>query len=149
MHTTRLSNKTPAISVLLPVYNAERYLGLAVESVLNQTFDDFELLAFDDGSSYQSLSILREFAAKDSRVRVSSRENRGPLVVALNEMIAIARGPYLARMDADDICRSQRFEKQVAYLEAHPECVMVGSKCLAIDPEGMPIREFVGHFRGR
>jgi glycosyltransferase involved in cell wall biosynthesis len=145
MNTIRLSDKTPTISVLLPVYNAERYLSAAVESVLNQTFDDFELLAFDDGSSDRSLSILREFAAKDSRVRVLSRENRGYLV-ALNEMIAIARGRYLARMDADDICLPQRFEKQVAYLEAHSECVVVGSKCLAIDPEGMPIREFVGHF---
>jgi glycosyltransferase involved in cell wall biosynthesis len=140
-----MAKASPTISVLLPVYNSQRYLRLAIESILTQTFDDFELLALDDGSNDNSLSILCEFEANDSRVRVLSRENRG-LVATLNELIAVSCGRYLARMDSDDICRPRRFEKQVAFLEAHPECVVVGSKCLAIDPEGMPIREFVGHF---
>src|SRR5690242_20811965 len=104
----------PKVSVLMPVYNAEHYLQTAVESVLNQTFKDFELVAFDDGSTDRSLSMLRAFESKDARVRVISRENRGYLI-ALNEMIALARGEYLARMDADDICRPTRFEKQVKF----------------------------------
>jgi glycosyltransferase involved in cell wall biosynthesis len=133
-------NASPKVSVLLPVYNAESYLRRAIESVLVQTFTDFELLALDDGSTDKSLSILREFAGKDSRVRVISRENRG-LVVTLNELIAKSESQYLARMDADDICRPQRFERQVSYFDAHPDCVAVGTRSLIIDSDGMPITE--------
>jgi glycosyltransferase involved in cell wall biosynthesis len=135
-------DSNPAVSVLLPVHNAERYLRAAVNSVLTQTFDDFELLALDDGSTDRSLSMLREYATNDSRVQILSRGNRG-LVAALNELITVSRGHYLARMDADDICRPRRFEKQIAYLEVHPECVAVGSRVLLIDPEDMPICEFI------
>jgi glycosyltransferase involved in cell wall biosynthesis len=135
-----LSDVDPTVSVLMPVYNAGYYLRAAVESILTQTFEDFELLTLDDGSTDSSLSILREFEAIDSRMRVRSRENKG-LVPTLNELIADARGRYLARMDSDDICRPQRFEKQTTYLETHPECVAVGSRVLFIDPEGMPIFE--------
>jgi glycosyltransferase involved in cell wall biosynthesis len=137
-----LDKTTPAISVILPVYNAARYVCNAVGSVLSQTYDDFELLAFDDGSTDGSLNILREFEAKDRRVRAFFRENRG-LVQTLNELIGLARGRYLARMDADDICRPQRFEKQIAYLESHPECVAVGTGSLLIDPNGRPICEHI------
>jgi glycosyltransferase involved in cell wall biosynthesis len=140
MTVAQLDSASPTISVILPVYNAERYLRDAVASVLAQTFDDFELLAFDDGSTDRSLKILRGFEAKDGRVRALSRENRG-LVQTLNELIGLARGRYLARMDADDVCRPQRFEKQIAYLESHTECVAVGTGFLLIDPNGRPIRE--------
>jgi len=132
----------PTISVLLPVHNAESYIRQSVESVLAQTFTDFEVLALDDGSTDRSLSILRGYEAQDLRVRVLSRESRG-LVPTLNELITGARGRFLARMDADDICRPQRFAKQIRYLEDHPECVVVGTAVLLVDPKGMPIREFV------
>jgi glycosyltransferase involved in cell wall biosynthesis len=134
------SDLMPAISVLLPVHNGDRYLRVAVESVLTQTFSDFELLALDDGSTDSSLSILHELEASDARMHVLSRKKRG-LVATLNELIATSRGQYLARMDADDLSRPPRFERQIAYLEAHPECVAVGSRALLIDPEGMPIVE--------
>ena len=130
----------PIISVVLPVYNADGYVREAVESVLEQTFRGFELLALDDGSTDGSPRILRELEARDRRMHVISRENRG-LVASLNELIRVARGRYLARMDADDICLPERFEKQVAYLETHPECVAVGSRSLFIDEQGMPICE--------
>jgi glycosyltransferase involved in cell wall biosynthesis len=138
----RLDHNSHAISVILPVYNAERYLREAVASVLAQTFDDFEFLAFDDGSTDGSLKVLHEFEAQDERVFTFSRENRG-LVQTLNELIGLARGRYLARMDADDICRPLRFEKQIAYLESHPECVAVGTGSLLIDPSGRPICEHI------
>jgi glycosyltransferase involved in cell wall biosynthesis len=130
----------PTISVLLPVYNADKYVRDAVNSILCQTYDDFELLAFDDGSTDRSLAILREFEVRDRRVRVFSRNNRG-LVQTLNELIFIARGRYLARMDADDISRQHRFEKQLSYLESHPGCVAVGSASLLIDPDGRALCE--------
>jgi glycosyltransferase involved in cell wall biosynthesis len=131
---------TPTVSALMPVYNTERYIRASAESVFSQTYDDFELLALNDGSTDKSLLILRECAAKDSRMRVISRENRG-LVQTRNDLVAAARGRYLALIDSDDVCRPQRFEKQVAYLNAHPECVAVGSRSLIIDSSGMPIIE--------
>ena len=129
----------PTVSVLLPVHNGERYLRAAVDSVLDQTFADFELLAIDDGSTDATAEVLRQYAAGDARVRVVSRPNRG-LVHTLNEGIDLARGRYIARMDADDLCRPDRLEVQVAYLDAHPDCVLVGSRVLVVDPDGLPIR---------
>src|SRR6266581_3934019 len=106
---------SPAISVVMPVYKAERYLAQAVDSILDQTFTDFELIAVDDGSRDQSLQILNGYAQKDQRVRVISRPNTG-IVGALNDGIAAARAPLIARMDSDDLSLPQRFEKQVTYL---------------------------------
>lgn len=123
------------ISVLLPLYNGERYIGEAVESVLAQSERDFELLVLDDGSTDRSLSIVRAFAARDARVRVIARENRG-LVETLNELLAEARGELIARMDADDVCLPDRFERQLAFLDAHPEVVCVGGDVEMIDDRG-------------
>jgi glycosyltransferase involved in cell wall biosynthesis len=131
---------SPPISVLLAVYNGQRYLRQAVDSVLAQTFEDFEFIIIDDGSTDQTRSILEEYARKDSRLRLVSRPNQG-LTVTLNEGLAMARGEFLARMDADDICRPTRFAKQLAYLQEYPDCVLVGSRVLLIDPDGLPIRQ--------
>ena len=133
----------PPISVILPVHNGGRYLAAAVASVLTQTCRDFELIAIDDGSPDSSAAVLTGFAAADPRVRVVSRPNRG-LVSTLNEAIDLAGGRYLARMDADDLCLPERFAKQLAHLDAHPDCVLVGSRVLVVDPAGLPIKE-LGH----
>jgi glycosyltransferase involved in cell wall biosynthesis len=124
-----------AVSVLLPVYNGERYLRDAVGSVLSQGFTDFELLLLDDGSTDRSLEIMQGFANGDSRVRVISRENRG-LVATLNQLVGEARGELLARMDADDICLPDRLQRQVDFLAAHPEVVCVGGDVELIDDAG-------------
>ena len=107
---------TPKISVVLPVYNGGDYLGEAVGSILGQTFTDFELLILDDGSSDNSLQVLREFEKMDSRVRLRTRENRG-LVPTLNELIQMSRGTWIARMDADDVARPERLARQLAWLQ--------------------------------
>lgn len=125
----------PRISVVLPVYNGAAFLEQAVESILSQTYSDFELLALDDGSTDQSRAILERFAAADSRVQVISRPNRG-LTATLNEGIELARGIYIARMDADDLALPERFAKQVAYLDAHTETVAVGGQIVLIDNQG-------------
>jgi glycosyltransferase involved in cell wall biosynthesis len=138
MNAIQSNYAIPKISVLMPVYNGERYIREAVESVLDQTFGDFELLALDDGSTDKSAAILREYEARDGRVRVFSRENRG-LVLTLNELIAKARGHYLARMDADDICLPPRFEKQLEFLDSHREYVLVGSFQEVINSSGQRI----------
>lgn len=110
----------------MSVYDGERYLADAIDSVLAQSFGDFEFLIVDDGSRDGTAAIIRDYAARDSRIRPIVRENRG-LIASLNEMLETARAPLIARMDADDICRPDRFEKQVAFLSAHPDYGVVGS----------------------
>lgn len=133
-------SKPPAASVLLPVYNADRHVEAAVESVLRQSFTDFELLLLNDGSTDDSAARLARFAARDGRCRLHSWPNRG-LIATLNEGIRLAAADIVIRMDADDICYPRRFERQVAYLRAHPECVALGSRVMLIDAEGETIAE--------
>lgn len=130
---------SPPLSVLMPAYNAERYLAKAIESILNQTFGDFEFLIVDDGSTDRSLAILQRYAARDGRIRLTSRPNTG-IVGALNEMVDRARAPLLARMDADDLAMPERFARQMSYLAEHPDCVLVGSRVQIIDPDDSPLR---------
>lgn len=130
----------PLISVVMPVYNARRYLAEAIESVLAQTLDDFEFICVDDGSTDGSSAILSDYARRDARVRIVSRPNTG-VWKALNDGIEASRGKLIARMDADDVSLPQRFEKQVAFLDAHPEVVAVGCPVLIIDADGAPLRE--------
>jgi GT2 family glycosyltransferase len=130
----------PAISVILPVYNSEPYLAGAVESILAQTFYDFELIAIEGGSTDRSPAILREFAESDVRVRVLAQGARG-LAGALNEGIGSARGEFLARMDADDISHPDRFATQLAYLRGNPEVAVVGSAMRLIDADGRRLRD--------
>ncbi|MCC6924385.1 glycosyltransferase [Novosphingobium sp.] len=125
----------PAISVAMSVYNGERFLAEAIQSVLDQTWHDFELLILDDGSRDSSLEIINRHAAADSRIRVIARENRG-LVTSLNQLLAEARAPLIARMDADDVCAPQRFERQIAFLAAQPDHGVVGSLTFDIDENG-------------
>jgi glycosyltransferase involved in cell wall biosynthesis len=115
------------VSVLLPVYNSESTIESCLDSILSQTYDKFELLAFDDGSTDSSLHILKKYADLDARVKVFSRENKG-LAYTLNELIQLSSGNYLARMDSDDICLPDRFLSQVDYLNNNPGCVMVGGQ---------------------
>lgn len=117
---------SPAISVAMSVFNGERYLALAIESVLAQDFVDFEFLIVDDGSSDTSPSIIRRYAQRDKRIRPILRENRG-LIASLNEMIGLATAPIIARMDADDLCRPDRFSRQIAFLASNPDYGVVGS----------------------
>ncbi|WP_082826276.1 glycosyltransferase [Croceicoccus estronivorus] len=129
----------PKISVAMSVYNGERFLAEAIQSVLIQTFGDFEFLILDDGSTDSSRAIISSAAARDSRVRAISRENRG-LIASLNQLLDEARAPYIARMDADDICKPKRFERQVAFLESHPDYGVIGTWTDDIDEDGAPYR---------
>ena len=130
--------RTPAISVLMPVYNAAPYLAEAIESILNQTFTDFEFLIIDDGSTDRSAEIVNAYARKEERIRFLSRENRG-LPATLNELASMARAPLLARMDADDISTPDRFEKQVAFLADSPDVIVAGGQPLFCDEAMRPV----------
>jgi len=121
----------------MSVYNGERFLAEAVDSILAQDFADFEFLIVDDGSTDGTAAMLRDYAARDARVRPLIRENRG-LVASLNQLLALARAPLVARMDADDVALSHRFSTQIAYLAANPDCGVAGSWTTDIDEHGQP-----------
>ncbi|HEX8521008.1 MAG TPA: glycosyltransferase family 2 protein [Tepidisphaeraceae bacterium] len=123
------------VSVLMPVYNAAAFVQQAVESILAQTYRDFEFIIVDDGSTDRTSRILKKLASRDPRIHLIHQSNAG-IVAALNNGLQHCAGDLIARMDADDVSMPQRFERQVEYLDAHPECVCVGSRVLAIDPYG-------------
>jgi len=116
----------PKISVILPVYNAGKFIEEAVNSILTQTFTDFELIIINDGSTDNSLTLLERLATKDQRIVLVSRENKG-LIATLNEAITLAKGDFIARMDADDIALPQRFEKQYMHLVQHSDVAVLGT----------------------
>lgn len=114
----------PSVSVVLPVYNCPGLVTEAIESILRQTWEDFELILIDDGSTDETLSVLKQH--NDPRIRLVTQSNRG-LAATLNRGIELARGRYIARQDQDDISYPERFAKQVAYLEANTACALVGT----------------------
>jgi glycosyltransferase involved in cell wall biosynthesis len=122
----------------MAVYNGDRYLREAVNSILSQTFKDFEFIIIDDGSTDRSPELLASYARADKRVKLISRPNTG-LTKSLNEGLHLARGEFVARMDGDDVSLPERFERQVDYLREHPEVDLVGSRVEFIDPDGNPI----------
>jgi glycosyltransferase involved in cell wall biosynthesis len=123
----------PKVSVVMSVYNGERHLRQAVDSILCQTFTDFEFIIVDDGSTDRTPEILANYA--DERLVVIRQPHAG-LSSALNRGIQIASAPYIARMDADDIALPERLEQQLAYLEAHPEVGLLGSWVYLINEQG-------------
>lgn len=112
------------VTVLMPVYNSEKYISAAIHSVLSQTFSAFELLIVNDGSTDRTREIIGSF--QDPRIRVIDKANGG-VASALNAGLAQARGQFIARFDADDVCLPQRLEEQVGFLDKHPGYVVVGS----------------------
>lgn len=128
-----MNDNIPKISVVMSVYNAEQYLGEATDSILNQTFKNFEFIIVNDGSTDSSLDIIKSY--NDARIVVIDQKNTG-LAKALNNGIKIAKGKYIARMDADDISMPDRLQLQYDFLEKHPECVAVGSNAEIIDKDG-------------
>lgn len=124
----------PELSILMPVFNGARYLKYAIESLLAQTFTDFELVVVDDGSTDNSTEILASFS--DPRIRVLRNDcNRG-IVYSRNRALAEAQGRYIAPFDADDVAHPRKFELQIRFLEEHPDYGMVGSWAYHIDEEG-------------
>ncbi|HTI07198.1 MAG TPA: glycosyltransferase [Puia sp.] len=130
----------PKVTVLMPAYNAGKYIAEAIRSVLGQSFTDFELLIVDDGSSDNTLGVVHSFA--DPRIRLLVQEKKG-ISLALNTGLKAARGLYIARFDADDICFPERLARQVVFLDGHPAYLVTGSDAEYISENG----EFLFNFR--
>jgi glycosyltransferase involved in cell wall biosynthesis len=126
--------KDPMVTVLMSVFNGEKYLSEAIESILNQTFTDFEFLIINDGSTDSSRDIIASY--KDTRIILIDNETNIGLTRSLNKGIDLAKGKYIARMDADDISMPYRLTKQLAFLERNPDISLVGSSAMVIDRNG-------------
>jgi len=134
------NQKVPALSVIMPVYNTEKYLQESLESILNQSFQDFELIIINDGSKDNSLKIINKYAENpeyQNKIKIINQKNTG-VIQALNNGIKISTGKYIARMDADDISTPNRFARQIEILEKE-KVAMCGSWAIIIDENGREI----------
>ena len=129
-----MNEASPLVSIALPVYNAEATIELAIRSILLQTYENWECLVLDDGSTDRTLEIVHRFT--DPRLRVVSDGRHYGRSFLLNKGIAISRGKYLARMDGDDVAYPQRLERQVAFMEAHPNVDLIGTWMLVFGKNG-------------
>jgi glycosyltransferase involved in cell wall biosynthesis len=129
---------SPSVSVVMSVFNGQAFLTEAIESILGQTFRDFEFLVIDDGSTDKTAEILASYAARDDRLHVVRHENRGR-TASLNTGIGLAKGKYIARMDADDVALPNRLEQQVAFMERHLRVGLLGGAYEKIDSEGVSL----------
>jgi glycosyltransferase involved in cell wall biosynthesis len=121
-----MSLAQPLVTVLMPLFNGKTYLSEAIESILGQTFGDFELLVIDDGSTDEGPNIVKGY--RDQRIRLIANDENLGIAATLNRGIGLARGKYVARMDCDDISLPHRLEKQFAFMEAHPDVGVCGSR---------------------
>ncbi|UJH92513.1 glycosyltransferase [Antarcticibacterium sp. 1MA-6-2] len=117
---------TPLLTVLMPVFNAEKYIAASVESVLNQSYEDFEFLIIDDASTDQTVSIIKSYS--DARIKLIEKRKNTGYTNSLNTGLKIAQGKYVGRMDSDDISLPNRFAKQISFLESNPEVIVCGTQ---------------------
>ncbi len=122
----------PDISIIMSVYNGEMYLEEAIESVVNQTFENWELVVINDCSTDSTREILENFALKDKRIKVHHNEVNLKLPSSLNKAISLCKGKYIARMDADDICLPQRLEKQFLFMEENPDISLSSCRFMTV-----------------
>ena len=127
--------KYPVITVLMSVYNGEKFVGRAVESILNQSYQDFEFIIIDDGSADGTPEILANYKNKDNRIKIVTHKNKG-LTRSLNIGASLSRGEVIARQDADDMSMPDRLEKQVAFLKLNPGSAVIGACAVCINEQG-------------
>ena len=140
------------ISVIMSVYNGEKYLVQAIDSILNQTYQNFEFIIIEDCSTDNSLDILEEYAKKDSRIKIIKKEKNIGIkgfIENLNLGISIAKGKYIARMDQDDVSLPERFQKQVDFLENNPEITLVGAQLNLINEQNKITGEAIAALQHR
>ncbi len=132
----KITMNNPTISVIMPNYNGEKYIAEAIESILNQTFSDFEFIIVDDASTDKSWEIIEEYTEKDIRIIALRNKQNSWICKTLNIGLEQAKGKYIARMDSDDISLPERFEKQYNFLEAHNDTILVWGASIYIDGKG-------------
>ncbi|MCX7783531.1 MAG: glycosyltransferase [Meiothermus sp.] len=136
-----MNTVTPKVSVVMPVYNAERFIDEAILSIRNQTLQDIELIIVNDESKDRSLEIAQHHATLDSRIRIIDQANAG-IAAARNRGIATASGPYIALMDNDDISLPERLQQQYDFLQANPDVAVLGTYGTRIGEDGRELGVF-------
>lgn len=130
---------SPLVSVIIPCYNAEKYVEEAVRSIMNQSYKNLEIIVTDDCSTDNTLQLLKNLANEDNRIKIIENNENLKIVKSLNNMIRIAHGKYIARMDADDVSLPERIEKQVRFMEENPVYGVCGTNAWHIDERGHTI----------
>ena len=130
---------SPLISVVMPVFNSEQYLDKSIKSVLEQTYDNFEFLIINDGSTDNSNSIIKKYQSHDKRITIFKQENKG-VTKSLNNGIKYSKGRFIARMDADDICHPDRFKMQLNWFHINKDIDVLGSQVEFIEKNGNIIK---------
>lgn len=128
---------SPSLSVVMPTYNAAEYIERSLESILRQSFEDYELIIIDDGSTDGTIELIEK--QEDDRIHLIQREDENGITSALNRGIDETRGQYVARHDADDWSSPDRFDKQITYLESHPDVALLGTGAYLVDEDGQQI----------
>ena len=136
-----LQSSQPLVSIIMPAYNAGSFLAESLESVMNQTYRNWELIAIDDASTDKTLEILKEYQRRDGRIKILQNKQNLGVSASANRTLKKTRGDLIARMDADDICFPNRIEIQVGYLLKNLNVVAVGGQCEVIDEKGKKIGE--------
>lgn len=131
-----MKNKKPKISVIMPVYNTAHYLSQAIDSILNQTYQNFELIIVDDGSTDKSWEILPQYARINKKIKLFRNKKNYGISEAAKKAILNAHGDFIARVDSDDTIPFDRFEKQIQYLIKHPDVIVVGGQVELINKKG-------------
>lgn len=138
-----MKNNLPLVSIVLPVYNTEKYITESVQSILDQTYKNLEIIIVEDGSQDNTLKILQKFKNKDNRIKLVEHSKNYGLIKSLNDGLTFATGKYIARMDADDISKPERIQKQVEFLENNPDIYLVGTFAESIDEDGIYLRDII------
>ena len=131
--------KNPLVSVIIPCYNAEKYVESSIRSIMSQTYRNLEIIITDDCSTDGTFEILQKLVKEDSRIKLYKNEINLKIVKTLNNMIEVSLGKYIARMDADDISLPKRIEKQVAFLEQNTDISFLGTNAVLIDEKNFVI----------
>ncbi|PLX28259.1 glycosyltransferase [Candidatus Parcubacteria bacterium] len=129
------------VSVLMSAYNAERFIGSAIESILNQSFTDFECVIVDDGSTDNTFEIIEQYRKNDPRIHIVHNEQNIGLTRSLNIGSSHCKGVYIARLDADDVCHQDRLKEQYDFMESHQDIALCGSMARYVDEHGQKIGE--------
>lgn len=132
-------NNTPKVSVIMSVFNATPFLAESVSSILNQTYKNFEFIIINDGSTDKTSEILSRFS--DPRLKIIHQNNRG-FTKSINYCLRLAKGKYIARMDADDISLPERLSRQISFLDSHPDIALCGTYAIAINESGQEIGRY-------
>ena len=130
----------PIVSILLPFHNSEKFIAESINSILDQTFADFELICIDDGSTDHSLAVVQELQRKDHRIKIIQQDINCGIANSLNCGIKAVKGQYIARIDADDIAFPNRLSTQKTYLDTHPDIQLVGSQIMGINQHGRKLK---------